>query len=56
MVKITRAGSQMIMLCYVIECNSPISEGPLKSFKLRVNMISQTCVREIALKVAIKKD
>lgn len=56
MVKITRAASQLVMLCYIIGCNSLISEGPLEFFKLRENMISRTWVTEITLKVVIKKD
>lgn len=39
MVKIKKAGSQLLMLCYIAEFTSLIKEGPLKSFKLGENMI-----------------
>lgn len=39
MVKIKKAGSQLLMICYIAEFTSLIKEGPLKSFILGENMI-----------------
>lgn len=38
MVKTRQAGSQLSTPCYIIECNSLISDEPLKSSKLGENM------------------
>ena len=55
MVKIKKAGSQLLMLRYIAEFTSLIKEGPLKSFKTG-GKHDQIRVREMTLKVVIKKD
>ena len=39
MLKIKKAGSQLLMPCYITDFTSGIKEGPFKSFKLGENMI-----------------